>query len=393
MYSINDRIHIGIYFNGEEFPFERANALDCLHMSCSTKVAVPMLYLKLTDAIGWITNQPHILSDSTRITVVVRTSNSSTQSTYSFRLNSAKHHMISNVGASYEMDGYFDVPKYWHSSVSTPLEGSSNEVLQQIATGSDLKYRGQSTSDAQVWWPRNVQQHEWARRISERGYASDQSCMQLGLDLDGILVYQDISSMGTPTAKIAIGDIRPNTVIGTSFKPISVSGSMNHYSGYSSTHIEQNPLETKPFTQHTHVAFVKNEEGNLMVNTGVQRVVGQSRVSFASLSVGNVHENYERALYQNRRVNNLFSSGIEISTAERTEIQLLDTVQVSIDTPDQFMKVYSGTYRVASRVVYVVGNNYSEKFELFRRTLNAELAEVSTEENKADSQNYTEYGF
>jgi hypothetical protein len=92
-------------------------------------------------------------------------------------------------------------------------------------------------------------------------------------------------------------------------------------------------------------------------------------------------------------VSNLFSSGIEVSTAERTNIQLLDTVQVSIDTPDQYMKVYSGTYRVASRVVYVVGNNYSEKFELFRRTLNAELAEVNTEENKQSSQNYTEYGF
>jgi hypothetical protein len=131
----------------------------------------------------------------------------------------------------------------------------------------------------------------------------------------------------------------------------------------------------------------------LLVNTGVQQLVKQSRVSFEPLNAGNVHDNYERALYQNRRVSNLFSSGIEVSTAERTNIQLLDTVQVSIDTPDQYMKVYSGTYRVASRVVYVVGNNYSEKFELFRRTLNAELAEVNTEENKQSSQNYTEYGF
>jgi hypothetical protein len=204
MYSINDRIHIGVYFNGEEFPFDRVNALDCLHMSCSTKVGVPMLFLKLTDALGWITNQPRILSDSTRITIVIRTSNDSTQSTYSFRLNSAKHQMISNVGASYEMDAYFDVPKYWHGSAVTPIKGTSNEVLTQIAGYSDLIYKGTSTSDSQVWWPRNTQYHEWARRVSERGYVNDQSCMQLGLDLEETLVYRNISSMGTPVARLIL---------------------------------------------------------------------------------------------------------------------------------------------------------------------------------------------
>jgi hypothetical protein len=52
--------------------------------------------------------------------------------------------------------------------------------------------------------------------------------------------------------------------------------------------------------------------------------VVQNKVSFAPIDVGNVHDNYEQARYQNERLGNLFTYGVEFVTPRLVEANILD---------------------------------------------------------------------
>ncbi len=372
MWQLEGRLAVQIFFNGKEFPFKRINTLDFLHLSGSTKLGVPMLHMALIDTVNCIADEG-MLADAIPIRVSIGTTGESATSTYHFRLNSWKQSQVSS-GTRYEIDGYLDVPNYWNGSSMAPIRGSSSSVLSQICQDNGLTFKGDPTSDTQVWWPRNTTNHEWARQIAERGYISDQSCMQMGVGLDKTLVYKNIASMdSSPTTKFLMTEVRADYVTITDYKPLFDNGSANNYSGYNEMRIEQNPLNDS-FRIHEKVTFNKNEQGKMMVNPSVQGRVGRGRVQFSSLNPGNVHENYERAFYQNRRVNNLFTSGLKIITPNQCKTNLLDTVSVTIDQTEH-VKVYSGLYRVAAKAIYILGVNYCEAYEMYRRTINSKMTQ------------------
>lgn len=382
MYEISGRIGIGIKFDGDEFPLTYVNSLNFIHISCSTRVAIPMLHLGVVDTVNWFASRSS-LSDGALISVTVSKGDQDLLETYLFRLNSFSSTKVAN-GTSYEIDGYLDVPKYWHGSSVRSFTGVSSDALKEIAFNCDLKFEGDTTADPQTWYPRNRQNHTWAADIYEHGYVDSSSCMQLGVDISGTMVYRNISKMGAVKRNISLSEQKEGAILATDFKPRMNSGATNHYSGYGEYRISQTPLSTKKYIAHKQVEFNKNEEGDLTVNQQVKSVIDQSRVTFSYIDPGNNHEEYERAFYQNRRVANLFSSGLDLVLPEVTGLKLLDTVSVVTDTAKEFLRIYSGAYRVVTKTIYVVGANYYEKLELARRTLNASLKDAKTSADTGD---------
>jgi hypothetical protein len=368
-YEIKGRLSLKITFNGEEFLFDRVNSLDFLHMTASTRIGVPMLHMALQDNIGFLSESKH-LADGARIQIVVSAIEDNKAKTYTFRLNSFKREP--NQGAyRYEMDGYVDASTYWHASTVDAFNGTSYAALRNIASLCGLNFNGDETTDSQVWTPRNIRYHEWARLISERGFRSDGSCMQLGMNIDRSLVYRDLSEDKAPVLKFNFGGYKTGYLLISDAVPTTSSGSMNHHSGYAGSVVEQDTQTSAvhKLTDKIQVAL-KSGEGSLQLNSKIKDAVKRADVKFAPIDVGNVHVEYERALYQNRRVNNLFTSRIDVVTPDATALGLLDTVAINMDQSTEFLKAYSGDYRVASRVVRVEGNQYFEKLELLRRTIN-----------------------
>jgi hypothetical protein len=187
--------------------------------------------------------------------------------------------------------------------------------------------------------------------------------------------------MGDVTNTFSLAVAKGGAILATDFKPRTISGLMNHYSGYGEYRIEQTPLESSGsyYTIHKQVAFTKDEEGSLLVNQDIKNAVSQNRVAFSPIDPGNNHDMYERAFYQNRRVANLFTSGLDLIVPLATNVRLLDTVSVSVDSKREYLRIHSGSYRVVSKTICIVGINYYEKFELARRTLNATLANAQTD--------------
>lgn len=370
-FEIKDRLTVSIFFNKQEFPFERSNSLDFIHMSSSARLAVPMLHFVLLDNLDFLSAAKH-LSDGARIQIVIQARGKQFSTTYSFFLN-AYRRTPAQGGYRYEIDAYLNSSTYWHSSSKTPKRGTSYTVIKSIAGDCGLDFEGDSTIDDMVWFPRNLNYHEWARQVAERGYVQDGSMMQLALNFDRSLVYRNITKVRPVVEKFVFGEEREGFITATDVEPKAVAGSINHMTGYADALVEQD-TETGTALVHKDVVVSKGgDEGTLMMSSVIKGSVKQARVVFAPLDAGNVHSEYEKAFYQNRRLNNLFNVTLEIVTQMPTKLKIFDRIKVLIDNGNGYLKSYSGEYLIVGRVVYIQAADYYEKFEVIRKTMNAQL--------------------
>ena len=368
--DVQGRISLKMYMNGMELPINYGTGIvvNFIHMSCSTRIAVPMIHISLNDPIDFLLNNK-LLFDNCLITIVIG-DQSAQSTTYEFRLNS-----FTNPGSAVsdsrniEIDGYLNLTKYWQSTSVTQFTGTSSALLGDISSKCALNYVGDKTSDSQTWFPRNLPYYEWARIVSERGYKSDTSCMQMGVDLSKTLVYRDIASMESPISRINIGKPKPGCIFGIDASPSSSPGAKNNLSGYSSSIIEQDLVDpTHKATSKVRLS-TRSENKSLAMNLQVKNEAGLGRVRFGPIDPGNVHPNYEVALYQNRRITNLFVNKLEVLVKEPTNLKLLDCVYIDLDNDNRDISKLGGTYRLSSRVVYFQGMDYMEKLEFASRSV------------------------
>lgn len=369
MYAVQDRLAIQLLFESKEFPFNRMNALGYLHIAASAKLSVPMLDMQVMDTIGWISKNS-VLFDGARIEIVL-SSKGGVGRTYSFRLNSFREDRAGDT-TTYHIDGYLDAPRYWSGSQRDSVTGTPSEVLRRIASECGLKEDIDGTTNSQTWYARNQKYHEWAREIGDSGYASDQSCMILALDLDGTLRYKNVGISASTNKVISLIQQVREAIHAPVFLPRVTSGVANMVSGYQSNLVQQNPLSSQLYRVHQRVEFQNDEQGSLMVNGNVSSSVNRGRVMFAPINPGNVGEEYERGRYQNNRVGFLYSVGLDVLTPDVTDLPLLSVVDVTSPV-DERTKVYAGRYRVVTRTLFVKGADYYEKLELSRKTLNTNV--------------------
>jgi hypothetical protein len=329
-----------------------------------------MLHMRLVDTVEFFANSTY-LADGTLITLVIQANESPVSDTYRFRLNSYKK-PITATGSGYEFDAYLDVPRYWSGSPTDAVTSTSSGVLQSIAAECDLNFRGQSTNDSQLWLPRNLPYFEWARQISERGYRSDTSCMQMALTLNKELRFLDMTDFPDLRGNFIFPTPKQGFFLVTDFQPKSASGSSNHQSGYGEVRVQQSSiLATTLHKDHNNVGVKKSAvDGHILMNSDVKNSFKQSKVRYSPIDIGNVHDHYEQAIYQNRRLSGMFSSKIELVTPERTGLGALDYVGLTLDfdTPAA-PKIFNGNYWVSAHAIYIQTNNYYEKFELVSNVL------------------------
>jgi len=374
MFHLKNRLGIQIIINQKEFPFDRVNALDFLHMCCSTRLDIPMLHFRVKDAAKFlVADQDLIDGAAIQINIVIRNQIQS----FSFRLHTFKQ-IFDTTGPSYDIDAYLDSVSYWLATTSKAVSGSSNTVLSQIAQNCGISYYvGTTTADTQTWFPKNKRWREFARSLALHGYVDDQSCMVLGFDLDNKLIYKNLISKPTQkqaavfiTAKHAEGSF-----IATDYKIKNQSGFLNSVGGGYAGEIQVTSVMSTTQTSINTTQGTRTTS-KFMINSEVYNEVKlQGRVSFRPIDGGNVHQNYEKAAYQNVRVSSLFSFGLELITTDVTGLNLLDYVGFVASVPEgKPVQAYSGNYFITSRTIYIQGLNYFEKLELCNQGLNGPVS-------------------
>ena len=356
-YAVTDRIEISLFINNVEFPLDSLNLLNFLHIAYTTRGILPTCHLSVFDARHSLDSIQ--LQDGIPLRITVKALNSSTI-TYNFRKFHHKKDFNGN-GFIYEMDGYLDFPQYWAGTSVGGIRGTSNDALSQVASTCGLRFDGTSTNDSQLWLPRNRTFGEFAGMIKRRGYASDGSYMELAVNPDGVLRYKDVNNLEPPTQKVVLGQYVQGAYTAVDYLPHAKSGITNKMTGYQNTRFDQSMVGSSLSTANAQVSFVPDSKSplyNQAVATGISR--GYS--TFGGIDVGNTHDNYERAIYQNMRFANLYSLDVEFLMQTPTPFRLLDTFMFAVDQEVNKQDVaFGGVYTIAGKALFVTGTTYAEK--------------------------------
>ncbi len=365
-YSVQGKLEVSIFINDVEFPLDTMNTLNFMKITWWTRGILPMCHFGIFDARHSLDKIE--LQDGIPLRIVIKPLGAKSV-VYNFRKFDHKKN-FNGTGFEYEVDGYLDFPLYWSGTSSAGIRGTSSDALSQIASQCGLSYTGTSTNDSQLWIPRNRTFGEFANEIKRRGYATANSYMELGVNPDGTMKYVDVQNLPAPTVTVVLGQYLQGAITAADYTPHAASGLPNKMTGYQNTRYDQSIVGTALSTANSSITFTPDSKSPLF-NTVVQKAVARGYQSYGGLDVGNVHENYEAAIYQNRRLANTYSLSVEFTIQTPTALKLFDTFTFSVDQEvNKQDAAYAGTYIVAGKVLAITGAQYAEKILGVRQGVN-----------------------
>lgn len=367
---VRDRLGIAVLFNGQTVPLQ-LNSIDYIHIVESVRLHLPMLTMRFSDTTKFLTRN-NLLVDGIRIGIGIQIEGN--LNTYYFRLFSHKEEP--NAEGKYTLTGYYDSIDFWNTTARKDTPGTSEEIISALAEKCGLYYDGgTSTNDTQQWLPGNKKICTFVMDVCNHAYVDDQSCMAVGVTALGELRFKNLTKfndfpvMGnyaSASSPPSNGQVDPIV----DHKVLNRSGFFNNQTAYDNVRYEQDAQSTTESQVHSKVDVVKNSK-RLMVSTEVNAKVGAGTVSHSPIDCGNVHDKYERAYYQNMRLANLFSYGMEILVPKYVKASILDAVNCHVTVPDiETDPAASGKYLVTSKVLYIQGLNYYYKLEIYRHGVN-----------------------
>jgi hypothetical protein len=366
---IKDRIYVQITINGRDLPLDKLSILQNLHIVESVRTYLPQFSMTYTDATKFIASND-LLSDAAVIKVSIGAD--ARQRVWEFRLFQSKD-VQSDGGTVYTITGYLNVPKYWIESAADAYDMTASGVVKQIAATCGMTYEGLDTADSQLWIPHNTRYCEYARMVAERAWVDDQSCCQIAVLGDKRLRMFNVSEFDTRPSTVGFSNRGHSSSVlpVLDYNLISKGGFFNAQSGYQDNRVVQS-LTTVDDGSYENINVKKNSR-RLNMNKALKEDIEQSKVTFAPIDVGNVSETYEKALYQNRRVSNLYNFGADILTNLMVEANVLDFVTCELSKPDLTgIKSISGKFVLTSKVTYIEGMNFFQKCEVFRQGPNSQ---------------------
>lgn len=387
MIKLGDTFFLMILIDGAEIPVERMG-FDPLQMHSNVMFAQPMARIMLADIYGYFEKNP--LADGSKVDIYVGRSDSKSDAyLYRFRVFKFRKYKNGKIN-NFDIFLTFNCPRYFNENSRGSITGSSTQVLQQISTLIGVNFVGDQTSDAQTWLSAGQKRCEFAKEVALHGYATDQSCMVLGLTLLGQLRYKDLSAINITTTKNVFvqgsGDAKNSfRILGR--KEVSKAGFFNNLVGYKMETVEQNPTDV---TNHSSVKVVMGSAPTLQINKVLNDRLEGSRVVMTPIDSGNTHPNYYKAEHQNTRIKATYAMGMQVVTDQVTGLDLFDPVKYIVyDNATSEIKVdeaVSGGYIIIAKTIFATkSGKYYEKFELARQGYNftTVLSNQMTAQNSA----------
>lgn len=282
----------------------------------------------------------------------------------------------------------YDAPKFGAGSYAESFEGTSANVMQQMAERSSLLFEGPAkpTVDTQIWMNLNTTRLGFSEDLAMRGYVDDTSCMARCVRMDGTLVYKDLMALLKETPKQTLVHNKDGAgATGTSVdvrtaKDTSVSGLFTHFVNYG------HKLFGHAFADETSAMAIETMDvsapaAGVPINTDILAQLKErgARVSYSGLDPGtgpedgyNIHEHYERAYYQNVRLLSMFSERLVALTDSATDIKSFTSIdfQQGSDAKGSGTPApndVAGRYIVGGKTIMIKGGKkYAEILYLYR---------------------------
>lgn len=368
-FNLQDKIEISLFFSGDEFQLNAYNTLSFLQIDISERQILPQVSLSITDASMTLASGGY-LQDAAPFSVVLKPVGAVESQTFNFRI--FKFREVKTVsGTRYQIDGFWDSIPYWFTTSSAGYRGTSDSLLNQIATVSGMKYSGVATSDSQLWMPQNMTYGMWAKDATLHGYVSDKSLMVLGVDVinsEATMVYRDFNAIQTTPLVVAVGQVNPGEISCVDFRVHANGGPANKNSGYYQTRYAQSATGPDQ-TAHQNMTVTPNSRSPLF-SLEARQVAKRGTNLYSGISFGNINTDaYEKARYQNARGAGLMSARIDAMTISVSGARLFDRINVVARNESgdgEVDNTWSGIYTVTSISYRIDTTNYCEVLEGYR---------------------------
>ena len=374
MINISERIRVRVEVDGEEFPITLVSPPEIVVHTRAIDF-LPTLDLMLPDPTHLVSSGQFEIIDNTPITIGLDIDGTGTEQ-FRFRVFSIRKDMSQNT-EGYCISGIWDAPRYVYEAYPGGLNGTSKDVIQQIANDCGLKFKGDNTLDIMTWLSGNRPYAGFARYIANHGWAGNSSLMVLGCTTLGELRYLDFNQLEFDPEKHAtfrypVG--RTNQEFGIQgYQTNSTSGIQNALAGYKYQLRDQNT----DVGAVVDTVNIKQIADRLMFNTEVQSSISRARLEWSPIHAGDtLHAHFHEAKYANKRASLIHSTKMHIATNSKTGADLYDPVRVEVGAnvgQRQALETdseYSGAYVITAKTLAVKGINYSEQFDLIRDGIN-----------------------
>lgn len=284
------------------------------------------------------------------------------------------------------MVGIVDAPNLVYAKPIEAYKGTSDAVLKQIAEKAGLQYTGPSSfnggtmNDSQVWRNSGKNRGVFTQDIARRGWMSPKSGMGLTVTSFCEMRYRNlVDVINTPLDKIQyiFSHNAPKGDSDNNKKFYFVKFANDHSSaGITSGWQNYGSVRTQPGLDGEDSKSDRMEVAvpgkYVAVNQEIAAMVGKVRRDVAPVDMGNSHENYEKAYFQNIKVLALFSQKISVLVEQVTDVQLYDPVIYKQANADPTEPVSTtDVYIVVGKTVSIkAGIFYAERIELARLSLN-----------------------
>lgn len=371
-FYINDKLYFDFYVNGYSVPLTLSD-INSLVITSSIYETSPALRLDLNDNKGIFSKG--VLVDGTSISIAVGTNpESALENMMDFILVSTPEEEIKKNKERFAIYAMGDFPKLKCRS-PIAITGSSNDVLKSLASTCNLGYDGTFTTDNMTWINGTRNYGEFYKYITRYGWSDSSSCMKSYISLDRKLVYKNINDLKYKytLTSAPVQDIDKEKKI--MFNEISFSnrsGKNNYTYGYQSQAIDFDLQGNTKIIDS--VDIIKNSTA-LNINKNVYNEVGLVTRDFLPTNIGNVHNNWVNAYYQNKKYSSIYSVLANIYLYERVPLNPLDGVNLTYINPitKEPDLAKSSKWCVESKVIAISQEQYIEKYLLASTGLELDL--------------------
>jgi hypothetical protein len=382
MLNIQDKVFVSLKIDGTEV--EYAGLISIIGTE-GNGALIPALKISISDPLSLFSSPKSAITEGNEVEIsLARSHKDNTVRPRKYRVFSVSR---GNQAFNPTMDIVCIVnsPKYISKSSIESYKGSSETVLNQLATKCGLTFSGQSSldgrtpNDSQTWLNVCRNRATFAQDVVKHGWIDPHSGMSASVTSYGELRYRDlIALINTPIDKIQYVFMHSAPLSSTDnnrklyfvkeARDRSSAGVMTSWQNYGSTRV-QNKL-TGDVDAHKELA-VKMPGSYLPINSSVSGQIDRSRIEYAPLDCGNVHNNYEVAQYQNTKLNALFTEKMSLLMDSVTEVQLYDVIIYRQEDADLRQPVKNTDIYIVLGKTYAIsgGVHYAERIELARMSL------------------------
>lgn len=361
-FYVNESLFFDFYLNGVQLPLTLTN-INSMVITTSVYDLLPGLRIEVRDDKNLFAKG--LLADGSVLSIAVgNNSETALKNIMDFVLIGIPEEQHLTNANTYLIYGILNLPYFWKNMEPYSFNGSSTQVLQDIARKTGLTYEGISTSDEMVWLSGTLCKADFVKKVANYGWSNPTSCMKTVILPEKKLLYRDINALKAENTVVNTPTHKANEYAFTEINFVNKAGLYNYNYGYKTRFFEFDIQgNTKEFE---NLSLTKENSTVLNINKNSFDAAGLIRNELMPFNIGNTHANYSQAYYQNMRISALNSIKSDIYFMERTPINVLDKVKLAfIDPHTKEMNLeYASQWVVESKTMAISMQKYTEKLTI-----------------------------